>query len=173
MQGNCSDPNTAASLITTTPDLLPPPLPIKAAQCVAVIGDSAMQFLGGTQWLDNIYFRLQRTTVDPRFGALEVAWNAPRSYQHQQSEIAEVTLYMTNVTVQGQRRGAAQVLTAARGSKVLAQGVALCASCPLNCSDPPWQRAIGATSTLRSNSVTHPRTRWNKRDPVCARGTGH
>ena len=37
-----------------------------------------MQFTGGTQWMDNIYFRLQRSNVDTLFGALEVAWDAAR-----------------------------------------------------------------------------------------------
>ena len=126
VQGNCSDPWPAATLITTAPGLLPPPLPIKASQCVVIIGDSAMQFLGGTQWLDNIYFRLQRTAVDPAFVALEIAWPEPRTQELHASETPEVTLYMTNVSVQGQRRGSSHVLTAMRGSKVLAQGVALC-----------------------------------------------
>ena len=125
MQGNCSDPGAAASLISTAPDLLPPPLPIKAAQCVVVIGDSLMRFLGGTQWLDNVYFRIQRSNVNVLFVALDIASNGIRDDEDQLNEVAQVTLYMTNVTVQGQRRGAAQVLEAQKGSKILAQGVAV------------------------------------------------
>lgn len=85
-----------------------------------------MQFTGGTQWMDNIYLRLQRSNVDTLFGALEVAWDAARECREPDCGGPEVTLYMTNVTVQGQRRGAAHVLTARRASKVLAQGVAMC-----------------------------------------------
>ena len=133
VQGNCSNAESAAPLISTAPDSLPPPLPIKSGQCVVVAGDPVMQFLGGTQWLDNIYFRLQRSHVRPELSILDVAWWAPRKQQDIQDEVPTVTLYMTNITIQGQRRGSSYALTAQRGSKVLAQGVGR-PHCKLHCT---------------------------------------
>lgn len=143
-------------MIATDLIVLPPPLSIKPLQCVLIVGDSMLQFLSGTQWLDSIYFRMQRTRVNPNFSLFELGWQAPRSEQETKIEHASaqvwrcgprkalphaadagsattghmtvtqhgaVQVYMTNITVQGSRRGSAHILTAFRGSKVLAQGV--------------------------------------------------
>eukprot|EP00892_Ulva_mutabilis_P008345 jgi/Ulvmu1/5883/UM026_0003.1 len=119
--GNCADPGPAAALTAGPPGLLPPPLPLKRTQCMLVVGDSVMQILNGTQWLDNVYFRLQRQRVDPALRVLELGWSAPRPLAEAEANVPAAVVYLTNVTVQGQPRGSAAVVVADRGSKLLAQ----------------------------------------------------
>lgn len=122
MQGNCVNANEAAGLILTDLLTLPPPLSIKHLQCVVVVADSMMQFLSGQQWLDNIYFRVQRHAVDPEFHLFELGWASPRNITDRIEEVPSAQVYMTNVTVQGQRIGQMSVLTSRRGAQTLAKG---------------------------------------------------
>lgn len=126
VQGNCPNTSAAADLVATDLLTLPPPLPFKPLQCLIVAGDSVLQFLSGQQWLDNLYLRVQRTRVNPDFTLFELGWQAPRSESDRDDEVPAAQVYMTNVTVQGERRGQSQVLESRRGSQVLAEG-AVCA----------------------------------------------
>lgn len=80
-----------------------------------------MEFIGGRQWLDNLFFRLQRTRVDPYFTLIDVtgSWSSTRGAPEPVSHV-----YLTNVTVQGDRfrAGSAAVLNATYNSRVLVEG---------------------------------------------------
>lgn len=114
LQGNCGQPPSAAAA--------PPLLPLKPRQCVVTVGDSALQFVGGKQWLDNVYFHLRRTRVNPAMTLLELGWNVPRTPQEKLADTPTVEVYLSNVTVQGAAKGQSSVITAMRGSKALAEG---------------------------------------------------
>eukprot|EP00892_Ulva_mutabilis_P012719 jgi/Ulvmu1/981/UM103_0008.1 len=55
-----------------------------------------MQFLNGTQWLDNFYFRLQRTRVDPNCRLLELGWSAPRALVDSNADVPTSQVFVTN-----------------------------------------------------------------------------
>lgn len=132
VQGNCADAPPAEEVMDGedgSVELLPL-LPVKPLQCLVLVGDSALQFLSGTKWLDNLYFRLQKTRADPGFVLLQLGWHAPRDPDQVLSKEPEATLYMTNVTVQGQVRGVSDVLASQRASNTLAEG-AVCWACCL------------------------------------------
>lgn len=120
VQGNCKQPPPAYQ----TPATAPPLLPLKPRQCVLTIGDSALQFLGGKQWLDNVYFRLRRTRVNPAMTLLELGWDGARSLADLSAEVPVAEVYLTNITLQGELRGMATGVKSQRGGKVLAEGPA-------------------------------------------------
>eukprot|EP00892_Ulva_mutabilis_P011312 jgi/Ulvmu1/8553/UM044_0087.1 len=158
IRGNCANASAAVDLISTDLTMLPPPLPIKPLQCVLIVGDSMMQFLNGTQWLDNFYFRLQRTRVDPNFCLLELGWSAPRALVDSNADVPTSQVFMTNVTVQGTRRGSASVLKADRGSRALVED---CIFADLYGSGYPFHASYEASmnfvhSIFRNIFVTSP-----------------
>ena len=120
VQGNCSDPDAAAAL-GLSPAEASAMLPLKPRQCVVLVPDTFLVSNGGNFWLDNVYLKLMRTRTVHDFTF--VAGGTLGGSDEVPEDVATSNLYVTNVTLQGESRGAAMgITTHAPEASLLLQG---------------------------------------------------
>ena len=103
VQGNCSDPNAAAALGLSAAEAASM-LPLKPRQCVVLVPDSFLMINGGPYWMDNLYLKLSRSRPHPSLAFIRGGLQYGLEYF---LEVSSTSIYMTNITLQGELRGTA------------------------------------------------------------------
>lgn len=125
LQANCTEPDAATALRLSEADAAGL-LPLKPFQCLLLVGHTWLMVNSGTMWLDNLYLRLSRTAVQPRFAFVQAGLPAPRQAREL---FRDVSIFATNVTFQSERlagrpaRSAFAVATYVRHTAVAIDGV--------------------------------------------------
>lgn len=137
MQGNCSSASAVTTLHAALSDKVTI-LPLKPHQCMLVVATSWLVVGEGAVWVDNVYLHLSRDQVQPDMafisaGTPVAAIAAPQGAVAKTSSKG-VSVFMTNTTLQGEGRGAAQGLASAGSAvKLLVNGVLSCRPAPHAC----------------------------------------
>lgn len=106
VQGNCSDPGAAAALELTREDSAAL-LPLKPRQCLVLIHDTFLILSGGQVWLDNLYLRLARTSVERLLFVSMAPPAAEFANLVSSGDVTPADVYITNITMDGGAHGVA------------------------------------------------------------------